>query len=126
MGQASEFLRAWSGGGRRGVHYWCQGCRGIHGVVIEGPGAWGFNGDYDKPTFTPSVLTTGIRYELDEDGDRDTGKPVRDANGEPEKLICHTFITDGMVQFLDDCGHEFAGQTLPLPPLPAWLRDDPQ
>lgn len=125
MGQRSAVLREWVGGGKRGVSYWCQGCRGIHGVTIEGPGAWGFNGDFDKPTFTPSVLTTGVLYELKADGmERDLGRPVRDESGAPRRLICHTFVADGMVQFLGDCGHEFGGQTLPLPPLPPWMQDE--
>jgi hypothetical protein len=124
LGQTSKVLRTWEGGGRRGVHYWCQGCRGVHGVTIDGPGAWQFDGDYEKPTFSPSVLTTGVHYELDADGERDTSKPVRGADGQPVKLVCHTFIKAGMVEFLGDCGHEFAGQTLPLPELPAWMLDD--
>jgi hypothetical protein len=28
--------------------------------------------------------------------------------------ICHSFIKDGMIQFLDDCTHALAGQTVPL------------
>jgi hypothetical protein len=36
---------------------------------------------------------------------------------------CHTFITDGRVQFLADCTHELARQTLDLPDLPAHLKD---
>lgn len=124
MGQKSTTLRSWEGGGKRGVHYWCQGCRTPHMVVIDGHGAWGFNGDYEKPTFTPSVLTTGTKYEIDADGEADTSRPVRDRNGTLVKLVCHTFVKDGMVQFLDDCGHEFAGQTLPLPHLPAWMLDE--
>jgi hypothetical protein len=38
---------------------------------------------------------------------------------------CHTFITDGTVQFLSDCSHALAGQTLDLPELPAHLQDAP-
>jgi hypothetical protein len=76
----------------------------LHGVRTEGTSVWGFNGNFDKPTFTPSVLTTWT---------------------EGEKRIekrCHTFVTDGMVQFLGDCTHALAGQTHPLPDLPEYLR----
>lgn len=31
--------------------------------------------------------------------------------------------TDGMVQFLGDCSHALAGQTLPLPDMPPEYRD---
>lgn len=37
---------------------------------------------------------------------------------------CHTFITDGKVQFLSDCTHALAGQTLDLPELPPHLQDN--
>lgn len=53
---------------------------------------WTWNGDTEKPTLKPSILTT---------------------NGS-SGVTCHTWITDGKVQFLDDCTHEFKGQTLDL------------
>lgn len=31
------------------------------------------------------------------------------------KTVCHSFITDGQIQFLNDCTHPLAGQTVPLP-----------
>lgn len=122
MGQISKFLRNWEGGGKQGVHYWCQGCNDIHGVVVAGPGAWGYNANPEKPTFTPSVLTRGHRLVRDEHGHW-TGEYRLDANGKPIEEVCHTFITNGMVQFLGDCTHALAGQTLPLPELPGHLRD---
>lgn len=51
---------------------------------------WQWNGDVDKPTLTPSILT----WNADE--------------------RCHSFVTDGKVRFLDDCTHEYAGQTMDL------------
>lgn len=105
MSRINDRLRAVDhGNGRRGLGYWCQGCEAYHSIVTEGAGAWGFNGNHDAPTFTPSVLTT---YEHG---------PKR------IKHVCHTFITDGRVQFLGDCTHALAGQTHDLPPLPDWLR----
>lgn len=59
---------------------------GIRAVTCN----WTWNGDVDKPTLRPSVLTW--------DNDR----------------RCHTWITDGQAIFLSDCTHEFAGQTLDL------------
>jgi hypothetical protein len=75
----------------------CPGCDMIHGIS-HGPGPeprWGWNGDAEKPTFTPSVL---VWYRWT-DGDRG----------------CHSFVTDGRIQFLGDCTHELAGQTVDLP-----------
>lgn len=56
----------------------------------EGTPNWTWNGSVDFPTVRPSVLS-------------------RDGTN-----TCHSWINDGKVQFLDDCSHEFAGQTLDL------------
>lgn len=53
---------------------------------------WKFNGDYERPTFTPSLL---IQYA--------------------DQKICHSFVTDGKIQYLSDCTHELAGQTVEIP-----------
>lgn len=31
--------------------------------------------------------------------------------------VCHSFVTDGCIQYLGDCTHRLAGQTVDLP---AW------
>lgn len=51
---------------------------------------WTWNGDTERPTLKPSLLSRT-----------------------PE-VTCHTWITDGKVQFLPDSTHELAGQTLDL------------
>lgn len=115
MSAVSRKLRHWvnPNTGRAGYTYWCQGCNDLHRVITEGDHAWGFNGDINAPTFTPSVL---VEYPANPNAD-----PVKF----PEWLTarrCHTFITGGMVQFLGDCTHQFAGKTEPLPGLPDYLR----
>ena len=89
------------------VGFWCLGCEELHVISIPPhPQAWGFNGDYDKPTFTPSVLTW-----------RDAKKPEEIAPGFEAYLTarrCHSFVTNGSISFLDDCTHDKAGQTHPL------------
>lgn len=64
------------------------------GGTRAGTGNWTWNGSVDSPTLKPSILTRTS------DGDK--------------QIICHTFVNDGMVQFLSDCTHEFAGQTVAL------------
>lgn len=85
-----------SEGGR--LLFRCPGCVDEHYVVVDGSRGWSFNGNYDQPTLTPSVL---VRYG-------DSGDAAR----------CHSFVTDGRIQFLADCTHALAGQTVPLPELP--------
>lgn len=130
--QISSKLR----GGGEHLTYWCQGCEEAHSVRIRADGqqvgpAWGYNGDAEKPTFSPSVLIRSGHFAAHYDAQK-TGcwctydEELRAAGEEPSGFkcrVCHTFITDGMVQFLSDCTHQFAGQTLPLPDLPAVLRN---
>jgi hypothetical protein len=51
---------------------------------------WAWNGNTEKPTLTPSILTN--------DG----------------STVCHSYITDGIVEFLTDCTHDSAGKILDL------------
>ena len=57
-----------------------------------GTGNWTWNGDTEKPTLKPSILS----------------------RCPPICECCHTFVTDGKVHFLGDCSHELAWQTLDL------------
>lgn len=51
---------------------------------------WFWNGNCIKPTLTPSIGSRAGKH------------------------FCHSFVTDGQVKFLNDCSHEYAGQTLNL------------
>lgn len=77
-------------------YFFCPGCRYDHPVNTNpnnGKPVWGFNGDVNKPTFTPSLLV------------HDHYPASR----------CHSFITNGQIQFLSDYFHHLAGQTVDLP-----------
>lgn len=123
----SSKLRSWTTKDKTmsGLIYWCQGCKTHHKVVTStiGSSAWKWNNNVDLPTFSPSVLVTGTI--LTNKGERDYEKWL--ANGarqpapkfESKDTRCHTFIKEGQVQFLNDCTHSLAGQTLPLPDLPS-------
>lgn len=75
------------------AQYWfiCPGCKEGH-AFNEG---WEFNGDFEKPPFNPSLFCTGRKR-------------------------CHSYVREGNIQFLSDCDHELAGQTVPIPP---WSDD---
>lgn len=84
------------------VRWWCPGCKRAHRVPITGNGiTWEFNGDLEKPTLSPSVLI----YER------------KHADGTEYSPRCHTFIRDGVIQFLGDCTHDLAGLYVPLEPI---------
>lgn len=88
-------------------------------MVSEG---WTFNGDYDKPTFTPSILVRNGHFS----DHWKKGDPCWCTfNREhPDKasftcIRCHSFVTGGRIQFLDDCTHDLRGQTVDLQSFPA-------
>lgn len=122
MSQISPQLRILEGDR---LAFWCPGCKESHQIAIgEGPGPrWGYNGNPGRPTFTPSVLVTGRDFtdkgEADFEAWHAAGCPTPAPTFESADLVCHTFITDGRIQFLSDCTHELAGQTIDLPPWPS-------
>lgn len=67
----------------------CPGCGYSHPFHVP---HWNWNGSLDKPTFTPSLIVN---------------------RGMPN--VCHLFLTDGVIQFLDDCYHALKGQKVPCP-----------
>jgi hypothetical protein len=99
------------------VHFWCPGCDDAHAIHTRENG-WTWNGDLDRPTFSPSVLMRATYHE----------PPVTPENLEqwerepweqhPVERVCHSFVTDGRIQFLGDCTHQLAGQTVDLPEWP--------
>lgn len=100
--------------------FMCPGCHSEHilGIADGCTGArWTWNGDLVRPTFTPSVASRGHKLELDAKGEW-TGEWARDAAGNLIPSVCHSFVTDGQIQFLPDCTHELANQTVPLQPWP--------
>lgn len=89
-------------------HIFCPGCKTPHAI---GKGIHGFNNDFDKPTFTPSLLATGTETPTDDEVKRIlAGEKI-----EPRPIRCHSYITNGKMQFLNDCTHELKNQTVDLP-----------
>lgn len=91
------------------VEFVCPGCKSTHSLPY-GNGRWTFNGSLDKPTIIPSILAKGTVTITDEQ------HAIIMAGGkvEPRVLICHSFVTDGKIQFLDDCTHSLKGTTVEL------------
>lgn len=112
MGRISKVLReAEDGHGAKTLLFYCAGCGMAHQVWVgTGPGPrWGWNGDANKPSFTPSVLGTSGLIASD---------------GGPRPLVCHSFVTDGRIQYLSDSTHALAGKTVDLQEF-RWGPDDP-
>jgi hypothetical protein len=89
--------------------YYCPGCDNLHCIAIrpdtsDNGASWEFSGTFQCPTYYPSQLNTHSSFA-------GHGKP-------PQRHVCHTFITEGKIQFLSDCTHSLAGQTVDLPDIP--------
>ncbi len=52
--------------------------------------SWLWNGDTEKPTLDPSILTSCGGHR------------------------CHCFIREGVIEYLPDSTHEYAGKNMPL------------
>lgn len=102
------------------IWWYCAGCKTRHSIPINRTDGhnWEFNGNMDKPSVTPSVLN-----RWGKDADPAWEEPIQEPNEatiDPDFTWsgrCHIFITNGLVQFLSDCTHKLAGQTLELPEL---------
>lgn len=93
------------------LSFMCPGCGSRHVVQVgigNGP-RWGWNGSVDNPTLTPSVLVTGFMPS-------DVPEEFDDATKD-KPFTCHSFVTDGQIQYLNDCTHSMAGMTVTLPEL---------
>ena len=90
----------------------CPGCNETHVIATKQPfgngAVWSFNNDFEKPTFSPSLLIRTGKYVTGHENFDDEGFKGLSS-------ICHSFITDGRIQFLNDCTHSLAGQTVELP-----------
>lgn len=94
-------------GGRLG--FMCPGCHDLHQVRIRPASSpsWDFNGDYERPTFSPSIL---VRWSEPSDVPEEFDDTSKD-----RPMRCHSFVRDGQIQFLNDCTHALAGKTVALP-----------
>ena len=94
------------------VAFYCPGCKKTHAIrIVDGPPCWSFNNNGDRPTFSPSIKVWGTLPITDDEHARImAGEKV-----EPRPFVCHSFVREGQIQFLDDCTHALKGQTVELP-----------
>jgi hypothetical protein len=85
----------------------CPGCAegggsGLHMLPVNTDSAgkphWDWDGNLEAPTLSPSILT---RF-----GDNQ---------------VCHSYLRNGVFEYLGDSTHPMAGQQVPLPLLPDWF-----
>lgn len=88
----------------------CPGCTeqdgssGLHMLPVntdKHQPVWNWDGDLEKPTLNPSILT-----------------------GKGTSLICHSYLRAGVFEFLSDCTHSLKNQFVPMPDLPDWFIEE--
>lgn len=96
-----EYLEAY-GEDHQEYLFMCPGCKYDHRYIVKWGSksertepVWHFNGDVDKPSFTPSLLMRTSHH------------------GEADR-ICHLYVTNGKIQFLADCSHSLKGQSVEM------------
>lgn len=84
----------------------------------EGTGCWTWNGDTERPTLKPSVLTQSgcfdVNHRLGNSCWCIYNKEHPNENVPFNCFRCHSWINEGQVLFLSDCTHELKNQTLDL------------
>ena len=111
MEQAGPYFRRFFNKPDQFWYYYhqCPACDETHQYVVGAPGQhWGFNNDFQKPSFTPSMLI------------------ATNAPRSPEEKLhrvtytqCHYFVRNGMIEYCADSPHALAGKSVPLP---EWLK----
>lgn len=91
-----EVLKA-DGVSHHGWMIFCPACKQAH----EFDERWTYNGKPEAPTFRNSMLVYGWV----------SPDPVK----YPGAPRCHSYVTDGNIEFLSDCDHEMKGTTVRLP-----------
>lgn len=91
----------------------CPGCEYPHVIAVSmvggGSGVWKWDGNPEFPTLQPSLLCS----------------TPGDAEFEIAPTRCHLFVVAGKIQFLGDCTHALAGQTVDPLPLALYYGEDP-
>ena len=76
------------------LFFYCPGC-GMHHAFDK---RWTFDGNFEQPTFSPSLLVKFPWW-----------------NGEKRiDMVCHSFIKAGKIEYLGDCTHELKGKTIEM------------
>lgn len=88
--------------------------RGVYDRDGKMGDTWTLNGSLDKPTIRASLLVKGNRWD----------PPVHEGNIQEWRrqpweqhevsTVCHSFVTDGRIEFLGDCTHDLKGKTVDL------------
>lgn len=96
------------------IMFQCPGCGCNHSINTS----WTWNNDKVKPTFSPSILVKSGHFmgaHKENESCWCTFNKEHPDDLAPYKCsICHSFVNDGKIQFLNDCTHELKGKTVDM------------
>lgn len=100
-----------------GPAVWCPACKNRHvfndkATPTSKGASWSFDGNTESPTFHPSM---NVQH-----GEPIEGKDQRRDDGWAYHTHCHSFVKKGNWEYLPDCAHSLAGQTVPVPDFPQY------
>lgn len=75
----------------------CPGCKHDHFINVNPKVmnlVWDFDFNFKNPTVSPSILNKG--------------------NYKDTQTICHLFIKNGRIEYLNDCTHHLSGRTIDM------------
>lgn len=79
--------------GKKVYYYWCEGC-GNHDC---------FDDTWTIEKWNPLTISPSVRMSVGGHG-----------SGQPERTVCHVFIKNGVIEYLNDCPHKLRGQKVPM------------
>lgn len=98
-----------------GAMFRCPGCDGVHSIWVNRPGSWQWDGSMAQPTISPSILEKSGHFARPGDCWCTYNAAHPDNPSGFQCHICHSFVKAGRIEFLSDCTHALAGQTVDLP-----------
>ena len=73
----------------------CPACKESHSFELP---RWSFDGNFDRPTFSPSLVT----------------------QKKAAKKVCHLYLQEGQITYLSDSTHGQGGKVFSLPDMEDW------
>jgi hypothetical protein len=107
----AKFHLMWDRDDETQYMFFCPACKCGHIVKTKGTPAWTLIGlENDSPTVSPSILVRSTEFITDEQH----ALIMSGGKFEPKKTVCHSFVRNGKIEFLNDCTHALAGQTVDI------------
>jgi hypothetical protein len=83
-----------------GYAFFCPGCQHAHVFYTAGPVRWDFDGNFESPSFNPSLKNTCENHP------------------DPKQRLCHLVLSRGVLHYDGGNAHDLKNTNVPLPDWP--------